>query len=48
MLSPVDCFCQLGVARETTLNEPVHETILRDLRMSVRALLFVLVAEARD
>jgi hypothetical protein len=48
MLSPVDCFCQLGVARETTLNEPVQETILRDLRMSVRALLFVLVAEARD
>ncbi len=44
-MSPhVDCFCQLGVARETTLNEPVQETILRDLRMSVRALLFLLIA----
>ena len=44
MSSHVDCFCQLGVARETTLNEPVQETILRDLRMSVRALLFLLIA----
>lgn len=24
---------QLGAVRETTLNEPVQETILRDLRM---------------